>query len=185
MRGECEKMSRIGKKPVEIPAGVTVTVDDSRVTAKGPQGELSMVLPVPITVSVNGNQVAVLRPDDTRTNRSLHGLSRSLIANMLTGVAKGYVKELELEGVGFKADLQEDKLSLLLGFSAPVEYVTPKGIKLEIKGKVITVSGPDKQQVGNVAARIRSFYPPEPYKGKGIRHKGEHVRRKAGKTVAT
>ena len=177
-------MSRIGKMPVAVPAGVTVTSKDGVVSAKGPNGELSITLPSPITAVVNGEQVELGRPDDSSTSKSLHGLSRSLVANMITGVDKGYEKKLEIEGVGFKAELAGDKLSLFLGFASAKIFPVPDTVKVETTGKAITVKGPDKQQVGLVAARIRSYYPPEPYKGKGVRYKDEHVRRKAGKTVA-
>ena len=177
-------MSRIGKKPVVIPAGVTVTVDGARVSAKGAKGELSMALSGPVTAAVKDGIVTVTCSEDTADGSSRHGLARSLIANMVAGVSKGYSVDLELQGVGFRAAVQGVKLTLTIGYSSPVEFTAPKGITVGVKESVITVSGPDKQLVGDTAARIRSFYPPEPYKGKGIRYKGEHVRRKAGKTVA-
>lgn len=177
-------MSRIGSNPVEVPEGVTVEVKDCHLTVKGPLGELFLDLPGEIRANVNGNHIVFVRPDDSKKNRSLHGLSRSLVGNMVAGVTKGFRKDLALEGVGYKAELQGKKLMLSLGFSKPVEYAVPEGVKVDVKGTEIAVSGPDKQQVGDVAARIRSYRPPEPYKGKGVRYKGEHVRRKAGKTVA-
>jgi len=177
-------MSRIGKKPVAIPAGVTVQVDGRRVLVKGPKGELELMLPLLITAAVKDGSVLVTVDEDSAAGRSRHGLGRSLIANMVEGVFKGYSINLELQGVGFRAAVQGSKITMTIGYSNPVEFVAPKGIVLAVKESVITVSGADKQQVGDVAARIRSFYPPEPYKGKGIRYKGEHVRRKAGKTVA-
>ena len=177
-------MSRIGKKPVVIPAGVTVTVDGSRVSAKGAKGELTMTLSGPVAATVKDGAVCVACSEDTADGSSRHGLTRSLIANMVTGVSKGYSVELELQGVGFRAAVQGPKLTLTIGYSSPVEFLAPSGILVGVKESIITVSGPDKQLVGDTAARIRSFYPPEPYKGKGIRYKGEHVRRKAGKTVA-
>jgi len=177
-------MSRIGKKPVTIPAGVTVKVDGKGISAKGPKGELALVLPAGVQAVVKDGAVLVTCSEDTARGRSLHGLSRSLIANSVAGVDKGYSIDLELQGVGFKAAVQGSKVTLTIGYSSPVEYTTPKGITVQVKDSSMTVSGPDKQMVGDVAARIRSFYPPEPYKGKGIRYKGEHVRRKAGKTVA-
>lgn len=177
-------MSRIGIKPVEVPSGVSVQVKGATVSAKGPQGELSLSLPPGITASLKDGRVVVARPDDSRQSKSFHGLGRSLVANMVQGVAKGYSRELELQGVGFRATAQGTKLTLSIGYSSPVEYQAPAGIKVAVKESLITVSGPDKKEVGDVAARIRSFYPPEPYKGKGIRYKGEYVRRKAGKTVA-
>lgn len=177
-------MSRIGKKPVAVPNGVAVTVNGARVTAKGPKGELSLSLPGSVAAVVKDGFVNVTCADDAPGGGSLHGLSRSLVANMLTGVAKGYSLELELQGVGFRAVVQGAKLTLTIGYSSPVEFMAPEGITIAVKESIITVSGPDKQRVGDTTARIRSFYPPEPYKGKGIRYKGEHVRRKTGKTVA-
>jgi len=177
-------MSRIGLNPVEIPEGVTLEVKESHVTVRGPLGELSLDLPQRISADVVENRVRLTRPDDSKESRGLHGLSRSLVANMVAGVLKGYQKDLAIEGVGFKAELQGKTLSLSLGFSKPVEYAVPDGITLDVQGTSIAITGCDKQQVGDVAARIRSFHPPEPYKGKGVRYKGEHVKRKAGKTVA-
>jgi large subunit ribosomal protein L6 len=177
-------MSRIGNKPVAIPAGVTVRVEEQQVTAKGPQGELSLRLPARIQAKLLDGRVELARPDDTKESKSFHGLGRSLVANMLEGVAKGFSRELELQGVGFRASVQGPKLVLSLGYSSPVEYTAPQGIKFAVKESFITVSGPDKKKVGDVAALIRSFYPPEPYKGKSVRYRGEYVRRKAGKTVA-
>ena len=177
-------MSRIGRKPVAIPAGVTVQTDGTRVAVKGPKGELTLTLPPAVTAAVKDGVVSVTCTDSTATGRSLYGLGRSLLANMVTGVFKGYSIDLELQGVGFKASVQGKKLTMAIGYSSPVEYMSPDGISIAVKDTNITVSGADKQLVGDVAARIRSYYPPEPYKGKGIRYKGEHVRRKAGKTVA-
>ena len=177
-------MSRVGSKPVDIPAGVTVQASGSRVSTKGPQGELAITLPDPIQAAVKDGRVNITRPDDTTRSKSMHGLSRSLVANMVEGVSKGFSRELQLQGVGFRAAVQGDKLTLSIGYSSPVEYVAPKSIKISVKEANITIGGPDKKLVGDVAALIRSFYPPEPYKGKGIRYKGEYVRRKAGKTVA-
>lgn len=177
-------MSRIGKKPVPVPAGVTVTVNGARVSAKGPKGELSLALPAGIAAATKDGQVQVTCSAGAGEVSNLHGLSRSLIANMIEGVAKGYSIDLELQGVGFRAAVQGSKLTLTIGYSSPVVFQAPAGITIGVKESIITVGGPDKQLVGDTAARIRSFYPPEPYKGKGIRYKGEHVRRKAGKTVA-
>ena len=177
-------MSRTGVQPISVPAGVTVTLEESCVRAKGPQGELTTPVPGPIQVEQAENVIRVTRQDDTKASKSLHGLTRSLIANMVEGVDKGYEKVLEVEGVGYRADMQGTKLVMALGFASPIEYQAPAGVAVMTKGNAITVSGPDKQQVGDTAARIRSFYPPEPYKGKGIRYRGEHVKRKAGKTVA-
>lgn len=177
-------MSRIGKKPVVIPKGVTVQADPLKVSVKGPKGELAMTITPPIKAEVKDGSVIVTCSEDTTLGRSRHGLTRSLIANMIAGVDKGYATELELQGVGFRAAVQGTKLTMNLGYSSPVVFEAPKGITIAVKDTNITVSGPDKQAVGDVAARIRSYYPPEPYKGKGVRYKGEHVKRKTGKTVA-
>ncbi len=178
-------MSRIGKKPIEIPGGTTVTIQDAEVTVKGGLGELNWTLPPGIGAEIDGNQVVVTREDDTRGQKSCHGLSRSLIANMIEGVSKGFSKKLQIEGVGFRANIQGQRLEMSLGFASPVVYEVPQGVKCEVEGgTVVTVSGPDKQQVGLAAARIRAFFPAEPYKGKGVRYSGERVRRKVGKTVA-
>lgn len=177
-------MSRIGKKPITIPKGVTVQAGATTVSAKGPKGELALTLPPTIKAEVKDGQVWISCSEDTATGRSRHGLTRSLVANMVTGLDKGYSIELELQGVGFRAAVQGSKLTMNLGYSSPVVFEAPKGITIAVKDTFITVSGSDKQMVGDVAARIRSYYPPEPYKGKGVRYKGEHVKRKAGKTVA-
>jgi len=177
-------MSRIGKKPVAIPGGVPVTAAGSGVAVKGPKGELVHEVPSPLKAKMDGNAVVLENPGTTARDRGLHGLTRSLIANMVAGVSQGYSKELELQGVGFRAQVQGNKLVMSLGYSHPVEFNAPAGIAIVVKDNRITVSGMDKQLVGDVAARIRSFYKPEPYKGKGVRYKDEHVRRKAGKTVA-
>ena len=178
-------MSRIGKQPVVIPTGVSVTVSGPQVSAKGPQGELSLPVPTGMTVNVEEGRVTVGRREETRQARSLHGLTRSLIANMVKGVSQGFRKDLEIQGVGFRAQVQAGKLVMSLGFSAPAVYAIPQGVKVTVEGGTsIAVAGPDSQQVGNAAARIRGFFPAEPYKGKGVRYKGEHVRRKVGKTVA-
>ncbi|MEI7436814.1 MAG: 50S ribosomal protein L6 [bacterium] len=177
-------MSRIGKKPVPIPNGVTVKVSGDKVLAKGPNGELSLVLPAGIAAAVEQGQVCVTISNATARSGSMHGLGRSLIANLLTGVAQGYVKELQLEGVGFRAAVQGSKLTLALGFSHPIVFAVPNGIQVIVKDTKLTISGADKHMVGDTAARIRSFYPPEPYKGKGVRYIDEHIRRKTGKTVA-
>ncbi len=177
-------MSRIGKQPVPIPAGVTVTVAGAEVKVKGPKGELAFVVPAPITARVNGAVVAVENPGDNPDTASLHGLSRTQISNMVIGVTTGYSRELELQGVGFKAAVQGAKLTLVIGYSHPIVFTAPAGILIAVKDNKIMVSGAHKQLVGEVAARIRAFYKPEPYKGKGIRYVNEYVRRKAGKTVA-
>jgi large subunit ribosomal protein L6 len=172
--------------PVAVPAGVTVTVDGATVTVKGPKGELAVELPEGISASVvDGKEISFTRPRDDRRSKSFHGLARSLVANMVEGVDKGFQKDLEIQGVGFRAAVQGKKLSLSLGFAGPKEFDIPEGVTVTEQGGVnLTVSGPDKQLVGQVAARIRSYFPAEPYKGKGLRYKGERVRRKVGKTVA-
>jgi large subunit ribosomal protein L6 len=178
-------MSRIGDKPIGVPAGVTVKVEDRRVSAKGPQGELSVEIPERLSVALEDDRVVVGRPDDTRESKRMHGLVRSLVANMVEGVEKGFSRQLEIEGVGFRASVQGQTVSLALGFASPKEYKAPDGVTVtEQGGTKITVSGPDKQKVGEAAARIRAFSPAEPYKGKGLRYAGERVRRKVGKTVA-
>ncbi|HRR34981.1 MAG TPA: 50S ribosomal protein L6 [Kiritimatiellia bacterium] len=179
-------MSRIGKQPVAIPAGVTVTAEGNAVTVKGKLGELSRVFQKGITVKVENGQVLVSRADDSRMQKSCHGLSRTLIKNMIEGVTNGYKKQLSIEGTGFKAVLQGKKLSLSLGFASPKEYEIPDGVKVTVdpNGLIVTVEGIEKELVGEAAARIRSYYPAEPYKGKGIKYLGEQIRRKQGKTVA-
>jgi large subunit ribosomal protein L6 len=176
-------MSRVGQKPIEIPSGVTVTANNSDVRVKGAKAELVMTMASGVSAVVDGGKVIVKVDDESKGN--LHGLTRTLIANMIEGVTKGYSKQLEIQGVGFKAALQGQKLQMSLGFPKPVEYMIPEGIKIVVtEGIAIDVSGADKQKVGDVSARIRSYFPAEPYKGKGIRYKGEYVRRKVGKTVA-
>jgi large subunit ribosomal protein L6 len=180
-------MSRIGKKPVEIPSGVEVAVSDSNVvTVKGPRGELTQPIHTNMRVSVADGTVVVERPDDEGFNRGLHGLSRSLIANMVEGVTKGYEKRLEIVGVGYRAQLRGQDLEIAAGFSHPVIVQCPEGLEFEVPQPTrITVRGNDKQAVGEIAAKIRKIRPPEPYKGKGIRYEGEHVRKKAGKAAKT
>ncbi|MFC1452514.1 50S ribosomal protein L6 [Verrucomicrobiota bacterium] len=178
-------MSRVGRQPIEIVQGVTVSVDGETVTAKGGLGELCCRLPPSIRASVEDGRVVVSREDETRRSRSYHGLARSLIANMVEGVSKGFTRELEIQGVGFRAAVEGRTLRMALGFAGDVKYSLPEQVKVTEDGGVkLVVSGPDKQLVGEVAARIRSYYPAEPYKGKGIRYKDERVRRKVGKTVA-
>ncbi len=177
-------MSRIGKQPVPLPKGVEVKVDGSVVTVKGPKGQLNQRLPAEISVAVEDEQVVVTRPSDQSKHRALHGLSRTLVANMVEGVTQGYKKTLEIVGVGYRAEKQGKGLRLQLGFSHPIQYDAPDGVSLEApQPTVVVVEGIDKQKVGQVAAEIRGFRPPEPYKGKGVRYQGEHVRRKAGKTA--
>jgi large subunit ribosomal protein L6 len=175
-------MSRIGKLPVQIPAGVTVTVDGNTVKVKGPKGELTHKVPAGITVDKADNAINVKRESDETNHKSLHGLTRSLIANMVEGVTKGYQKQLEITGVGFKAEVRPYGLQLALGFSHQIQYKAPPGIKLTApQPTAVTIEGSDKALVGQVAAELRSLRPPEPYKGKGIRYAGEVIRRKAGK----
>ena len=175
-------MSRIGKLPVAIPEKVTVEVGDSVVRVKGPKGELSQhVLPV-VTVTVDGGAVIVARNGEAKEHRSAHGLTRTLVANMVEGVSKGFRKSLEIQGVGYRASKAGENLNLTLGYSHPVSYPAPQGISFAVEGTTkIHVDGIDKQRVGQVAAEIRDLRPPEPYKGKGIRYEGEVVRKKLGK----
>ena len=177
-------MSRIGKLPVTVPAGVTVTIDNNAntVKVKGPKGELTHKLPEGISASQEGNAVNIARASDETNHRSLHGLTRSLIANMVEGVTKGYSKQLEITGVGYKAEVRPYGLQLSLGFSHTIEFKAPAGIKLTApQPTAVTIEGSDKALVGQVAAELRNLRPPEPYKGKGIRYAGEVIRRKAGK----
>ncbi|MBP9738408.1 50S ribosomal protein L6 [Candidatus Saccharibacteria bacterium] len=177
-------MSRIGKLPVEIPAGVTITVDGDLIKVTGPKGELSEPKLSDVTVVVEGSTLTVTRNNDEKIARAQHGLMRALIQNMVTGVTTGFEKKLEVNGVGFKVAMQGNKLVMSLGFSHPVEFEAPTGITVAVDKMNIAVSGINKQQVGQVAADIRSFKKPEPYKGKGIKYEGEHIIRKAGKTGA-
>ncbi len=175
-------MSRIGRKPIAIPAGVEVKIDGSTVTVKGPKGTLTQTVHSNMKVEMNGNEITVIRPDDSNMNKSLHGLTRTLIANMIEGVEKGYSKELEVNGVGYRAAKQGNDLVLNIGFSHQVTVSEIDGITIDVPtpNKVI-ISGPDKQKVGQFAAEIREKRPPEPYKGKGIKYADEHIRRKEGK----
>jgi large subunit ribosomal protein L6 len=176
-------MSRVGKKPIEIPSGVTVTVNGNTVTVKGPKGELTRTFHPDMTIKVEDNVITVTRPSDEKRHRALHGTTRSLLANMVEGVSKGYEKALELVGVGYRAAKQGKKLVLNVGFSHPVEIEPEEGLEIEVPSQTkIVVKGADKQRVGELAANIRAVRPPEPYKGKGIRYEGEVVRRKEGKT---
>ena len=177
-------MSRIGNKPIEIPAGVDVTVDGSTVTVKGPKGTLTRTVHKNITVTKDGNVITVTRPNDEKMNRSLHGLTRTLVANMVEGVEKGFTKELEVNGVGYRAQKQGKNLVLNLGFSHQVIIPEIDGISIEVPSpNQIVISGADKQQVGQFAAEVRAKRPPEPYKGKGIKYAGEYIRRKEGKAA--
>ena len=175
-------MSRIGKLPITVPAGVTVTVDGNSVKVKGPKGELSHKLPGGISIDRDGNTLTVKRASEETNHKSLHGLSRSLVANMIEGVTNGYKKQLEIQGVGYKAEVKPYGLQLALGFSHTIEYKAPVGIKLTApQPTAVIIEGSDKALVGQVAAELRGLRPPEPYKGKGIRYQGEQIRRKAGK----
>ena len=175
-------MSRVGNKPVDLPDGVDVKVDGSVVTVKGSKGELNRTFHERISFDIDDGVVNVTRPDDTRESRALHGLSRNLLNNMVLGVSDGFSKELEIQGVGYRASLKGRDLELLVGFSHPVTVEAPEGITFEVPEQTrVIVSGIDKELVGQMAANIRKVRPPEPYKGKGIRYAGEYVRRKAGK----
>jgi large subunit ribosomal protein L6 len=176
-------MSRIGRLPIEIPAGVEVKIDGSAVNVKGPKGELALVVASPIEVSIEEGQVLVTRPDDERVSRSLHGLTRTLIANQITGVTQGYSKGLEVVGTGYRVAQKGQGVEFALGFSHSITVEPPQGISFTVEGNnKLTVHGIDKQAVGEVAANIRKLRKPEPYKGKGVRYAGEVVRRKAGKS---
>ncbi|HKY99142.1 MAG TPA: 50S ribosomal protein L6 [Gemmatimonadaceae bacterium] len=175
-------MSRIGKNPITVPSGVNITLDGSRVTVKGPKGELTRVFPADMIISQESGTVTVNRPSDDPKHKALHGLSRTLLANMVEGVTKGFSKSLDIVGVGYKAEARPYGLQLALGFSHPVEYRAPQGIKLSAPAPTqIVIEGANKEVVGQVAAELRSLRPPEPYKGKGIKYSGEQIRRKAGK----
>lgn len=175
-------MSRIGKRPIPIPPKVTVTIDGQAVTVKGPKGELSRVLPAGVLVEQSDDTITVQRRDESRLARERHGLCRTLVANMVEGVSQGFQKRLEIQGVGYRAQVQGKNLNLSLGYSHPVTFEPPPGIEFAVENNTnVTVSGIDKEIVGNIAAKIRGARPPEPYKGKGVRYAGEYVRRKAGK----
>jgi large subunit ribosomal protein L6 len=178
-------MSRIGKKPVEIPKAVTITLEGNAITVKGPRGQLARTLPGEMAIALVENEVRVTRPSDVKRHRALHGLTRTLIQNMVTGVTEGYSKALEIQGVGYKAEERPKGVRLVVGYSHPVDYDAPDGIEIAVENPTsIKVNGIDKEIVGQVAAELRRVRPPEPYKGKGIRYVGEQVRRKAGKTGA-
>ena len=175
-------MSRIGKLPIAVPKGVTVTIDGHHVKVKGPKGELERTFPAAIGISQEDGRLTVSRPSDEPMHKSLHGLSRTLLANMVEGVTKGYQKTLEITGVGYKAEVRPYGLQLSLGFSHQIEFRPPAGVKVTApQPTVVVIDGADKEKVGQVAAEIRGMRPPEPYKGKGIRYQGEQIRRKAGK----
>lgn len=175
-------MSRIGRLPISVPAGVEVKVDGNLVTVKGAKGELSHKVASPITVALDDNEIVVSRPNDERLSRSLHGLTRTLIQNLIIGVTSGYEKKLEIVGTGYRVTPKGNDLEFALGYSHPINITAPEGITFAVEGaNKLTVSGIDKQLVGQVAANIRGLRKPDPYKGKGIRYAGEHIRRKVGK----
>ena len=175
-------MSRIGKMPIAIPAGVEVTLNGSDITVKGPKGTLSRTVHSNMAVNMEGNVITVTRPNDEKENRALHGLTRSLIANMVEGVSNGYKKELEINGIGYRAEKQGKDLVLTIGYSHKVVMTEIDGITIEVPSpNKVVISGPDKQKVGQFAAEVREKRPPEPYKGKGIKYADEHIRRKEGK----
>ena len=176
-------MSRIGNKVITIPAGVEVNLDDNFATVKGPKGELKQQFDKDMTFNVEGNQITVVRPSDSKRHRTVHGTTRAILANMIEGVSVGFKKELELIGVGYRAQMQGKKLVLSVGYSHPVEFEEIEGITLGVEGNTkVSIEGINKEVVGQYAAKVRAVRPPEPYKGKGIRYVGEYVRRKEGKT---
>jgi large subunit ribosomal protein L6 len=176
-------MSRIGKRPIPVPAKVSITIDGQDIQVKGPKGELSRTLPGGVVVVQEGDTLLVNRKDDSRLARERHGLCRTLVANMVEGVSSGYQKRLEIQGIGYRAQVQGRNLNLSLGYSHPVVFEPPAGIEFAVENNTnVLVSGIDKELVGNIAASIRASRPPEPYKGKGVRYAGEQVRRKAGKS---
>ena len=178
-------MSRIGRLPITIPSGVTVSQTDGEVRVKGPKGNLAQRLPAGVTMEVSGAAVRFTRADDTNKMRGVHGLARQLVANMVDGVTKGFTRVLEITGVGYRADARGNILWLTLGYSHPIAYQLPPGITAKVEKQVtVTLEGSDRQLLGEVAAAIRGLRPPEPYKGKGVRYAGEHIRRKAGKAAA-
>ncbi|HRY12952.1 MAG TPA: 50S ribosomal protein L6 [Syntrophomonadaceae bacterium] len=178
-------MSRIGRKPISLPAGVEVKIEDNVITIKGPKGVLSQSIPEDISIELKENELLCTRPSDAKRHRAMHGLTRALVANMVTGVTTGFEKKLEMVGVGYRAQMQGSKLVLNIGYSHPIEIDPPQGVEFEVPAVTrITVKGIDKQLVGNTAADIRALRKPEPYKGKGVRYENEVVRRKAGKSGA-
>lgn len=178
-------MSRIGRKPIPLPSGVGVEIEGRRISVIGPKGSLSLEVHPRMTVKIQDGSLQVVRPSDVRQDRALHGLTRTLLANVVEGVSRGFEKRLELFGVGYRAQVDKGALVLHLGYSHPIRYPIPSGVSIRVEGTgVIVISGIDKQQIGQVAATIRSFRPPDPYKGKGIRYVGEVIRLKPGKTGA-
>lgn len=180
-------MSRIGKNPIQVPSGVTVTVHENNVSVKGPKGELTHAFHSNMKIEYKENQIVVERPNNMKLNKGLHGLTRTLVANMVEGVTKGFEKQLEILGVGYRAAVAGSKLTLNLGFSHPIEFISPAGVTIEIdkdKKNILIIKGADKQVIGEIAAKLRSMKKPEPYKGKGIRYVGEYVQQKAGKAAS-
>ena len=178
-------MSRNGKKPVAVPKGVTVTLKGQTLAMKGPKGELTRTFHPDMELKLDGEQLTVARPSDDQRHKALHGLSRTLVANMAEGVSKGFLKTLEIQGVGYKAEIKPYGVDLIVGYSHKVPYQAPAGIKISVEGNtIVKIEGADKEKVGQVAAELRNVRPPEPYKGKGVRFQGEQVRRKGGKTGA-
>jgi large subunit ribosomal protein L6 len=177
-------MSRIGKKPVTVPNGVTVTLKDGNLAIKGPKGELKRVLPSLVKVQVAKTEITVTREGNDGPVRARHGLVRALVNNMIEGVTKGFERKLEINGVGYKAEVAGDKLNMSLGFSHPVVYVLPKGVTAKVDKNLLILSSADRELLGQTAAKVRAFRPPEPYKGKGIKYLEEHIKRKVGKTGA-
>ena len=178
-------MSRVGNRPISIPSGVTINLSDDEIQVKGPKGELSCKIPAGIKVSNEDGTLSFERPDDSKPARANHGLVRALVNNLVVGVSEGFVKRLEIEGVGYRADVQGKSLNLLLGFSHPVEMPIPEGLKVSVdQNTKVAIEGADKQVVGQFAADVRALRPPEPYKGKGVRYEDEHIRRKVGKAGA-
>jgi large subunit ribosomal protein L6 len=178
-------MSRIGKKPVTVPQGVTLDLKGSEVAVKGPKGELRRQLHPEMQLALENGTFTVSRPSEEKKHKALHGLTRTLVQNMVDGVSKGFSRTLEIQGVGYKAEAKPYGVNLIVGFSHPVKYEAPKGIKISVENNtVVKIEGADKEKVGQVASELRAVRPPEPYKGKGIRYQGEQIRRKAGKTGA-
>ena len=177
-------MSRLGRKPIEVPKGVTVNATATQVSVKGPKGELKRDLPSGVTVKVDKGQIVVTRADDSRDNRARHGLVRALVANMVNGVTTGFERKLEINGVGYRVEVAGQKLTFALGYSHPVVFELPKGLSAKVDKNVLTIAGIDREVIGEAAAKIREFRPPEPYKGKGVKYIEEHIRRKVGKAAA-
>jgi large subunit ribosomal protein L6 len=177
-------MSRVGKKPVTVPKGVNVTIGNGQVAIKGPKGELKRAVPTGVTVKASGAEVLVERADNSRENRAKHGMMRALVANMVKGVSEGFERKLEINGVGYRAEVAGQKLTMALGFSHPVNFELPKGISAKVDKNVLILLGIDREQLGETASKIREIRPPEPYKGKGIKYLEEHIKRKVGKTGA-